>query len=145
MYLPDINFWLALAFDADARHPSAKSWFDSPADETCYFCRYTQQGFLRLANNPKVYPNDVLTPPASWLAYDTMMSDARIAYANEPTGLESHWRQFTPVAGNAANSWNDAYLAAFAITKQCEVVTYDSGFSKYTGLKCVLLPATKTS
>lgn len=140
MFLPDINFWLALAFDADARHPSAKSWFDALAGETCCFCRYTQQGFLRLANNPKVYPNDFLTPPAAWQAFDTMMTDSRIAFANEPADLETHWRRLTPVSGNAANCWNDAYLAAFAIAKQCEVVTYDSGFKKYAGLKYVVLP-----
>lgn len=145
MYLPDINFWLALAFNADVRHPSAKSWFDSLVGKTCYFCRYTQQGFLRLANNPKVYPDDVLTPPAAWQAFDTMMSDSRIAFAYEPANLEAHWRGLTPRSGNAANSWNDAYLAAFAIANQCEVVTYDNGFSKYAELKCVVLPVKNPS
>lgn len=145
MYLPDINSWLALAFDADSRHPSAKSWFDSLVGQICFFCRYTQQGFLRHANNPKVYPDDVLTPPAAWQAFETMMTDSRIAFANEPADLETRWRKLTPVSGNAANSWNDAYLAAFAIAHRCEVVTYDNDFSKYPGLNSVVLPTAKPS
>jgi predicted nucleic acid-binding protein len=52
MLLPDINVWLALVFDAHVHHPSALAWFNSLSDETAFFCRLTQQGFLRWANNP---------------------------------------------------------------------------------------------
>ena len=54
--LPDINFWLGLVFDTHLHHTAAKSWFDQLTDEVCFFCRVTQYGFLRLANNPKVSP-----------------------------------------------------------------------------------------
>ena len=49
--LPDINVWLALTFDSHIHHAAAKAWFDPLSDEVCYFCRLTQQGFLRLATN----------------------------------------------------------------------------------------------
>ena len=59
MQLPDINVWLALAFDSHIHHPDAKKWFDGLADDAiCYFCRLTQLGFLRLATNPKVFGAD---------------------------------------------------------------------------------------
>lgn len=39
MLLPDINVWLALAFDGHVHHVSAKRWFDALSTEVCSFCR----------------------------------------------------------------------------------------------------------
>ena len=63
MHLPDVNLWLALVFDAHVHHPAAKAWWDGLADETCFFCRVTQQAFLRLATNPRVFPADAVSMP----------------------------------------------------------------------------------
>jgi predicted nucleic acid-binding protein len=73
MHLPDINVWLALTFVAHVHHNSAQSWFDGlPGDRRCYFCRFTQQGFLRLANNAKVFPQAAVTQDLAWKLYDTI-------------------------------------------------------------------------
>jgi predicted nucleic acid-binding protein len=54
MYLPDINFWLALNFSQHKHNSAATSWFNAlPQNDQCFFCRFTQMGFLRLATNPK--------------------------------------------------------------------------------------------
>ena len=64
MLFPDVNVWLALTFDSHVHHPAAKTWFDGlPAGAVCFFCRFTQQGFLRLASNPSVFGKDALTMP----------------------------------------------------------------------------------
>ena len=36
MLLPDVNVWLALAFDSHVHHPVAKLWFDSLSNEVCF-------------------------------------------------------------------------------------------------------------
>jgi uncharacterized protein len=61
MLLLDVNVWLALTFDSHVHHPAAKTWFDGLADELCLFCRISQQGFLRLSTNPKVFGSHALT------------------------------------------------------------------------------------
>jgi predicted nucleic acid-binding protein len=61
MFLPDVNLWLALVFDAHVHHVAAKSWYDGLSDVACCFCRTTQQGFLRLATNPKAFGDDALS------------------------------------------------------------------------------------
>ena len=33
MLLPDVNVWLALAFDSHVHHPVAKQWFDGLSNE----------------------------------------------------------------------------------------------------------------
>lgn len=61
MLLPDVNVWLAMTFESHRHHHSAKSWFDAIETEVCFFSRYSQQGYLRLATNPSVFKQDVLT------------------------------------------------------------------------------------
>jgi toxin-antitoxin system PIN domain toxin len=140
MHLPDINVWLALTFLAHVHHNSARSWFDGlPGDRRCYFCRFTQQGFLRLANNPKVFAQVAVAQDVAWKLYDAIVSDPRIEFASEPPLLEPIWRKFTGLPRLSPNTWSDAYLAAFALAGGYEVVTFDKGFNQFSALSCTIL------
>jgi predicted nucleic acid-binding protein len=57
--LPDVNVWLALAFDEHEHHSAAEDWFEDVGEAACSFCRLSQQGFLRLATNPKAFKSAV--------------------------------------------------------------------------------------
>lgn len=140
MLLPDVNVWLALTFDSHVHHPTAKKWFDSLSKEICYFCRMTQQGFLRLATNPAVFGAHSLTLSEAWEKYDLFQSDSRVSYTDEPTGIEAPWRGYTQSETFSPKVWNDAYLAAFAHAANFELITIiDRGFSQYVGLRCNIL------
>ena len=140
MHLPDINVWLALTFDSHFHHLAAKSWFDGlPSDAVCFFCRLTQQGFLRLASSRSAFGKHAVTLPDAWWKYDTFLSDSRVAFAEEPTDLEIHWRNFTQSQSYSPQVWNDAYLAAFAQAGKLEMVTFDKGFAQYPNLACTIL------
>lgn len=140
MLLPDINVWLALTFESHVHHSIAKTWFDGLPNETvCNFCRLTQLGFLRLSTNRKAFPHDALSLPDTWQNFDLLMSDPRVGFAEEPARIETQWRTFTQGQSFSAKIWNDAYLAAFALTAGFEVVTIDQGFQRYQPLKMTLL------
>ena len=140
MFLPDINFWVALSFDSHAHHLTAKTWFASLTGATCFFCRYTQRGFLRLANNPRAFPANAVWQPEAWRLYDVMMSDPLISFVQEPANVESFWRRHTQAQRFSHNMWNDAYLAAFAEAANLELVTFDQGFRQFNLPKCTILP-----
>ena len=140
MLLPDVNVWVALTFDKHPNHPSSKSWFDALTDQVCYFCRLTQQGFLRIATNQKAMGLNALTLDDAWSAYDALLGDPRVAFAAETAGLEGHWRAFTKGATFSTHVWNDAYIAAFAVVGGLEVVTFDRGFAKFTAVRSTILP-----
>lgn len=140
MLLPDVNVWIALAFDTHAHHPAAEAWFRGLTAERCAFCRMTQQGFLRLATNPKVMKADAVTMPVAWQMYDRLLADPLIGFADEPPGLEPVWRGFTQTASFLTHVWNDAYLAAFAVAGGYEVVTFDAGFAGFPGVRHARLP-----
>ncbi len=139
MLLPDINVWLALAFEVHFHHSAAKAWFESIGSEGCAFCRLTQQGFLRLATNPSVFQDDAVTLENAWLLYDEMLQDPQIVFVSEPVGIESHWRQYTQRRSFSPKVWNDAYLAAFARAAGLELVTFDKGFRQYSQIDCQIL------
>ncbi len=139
MLLPDVNVWLALVFDTHVHHPSALAWIDGLSDQIACFCRLSQQGFLRLANNPKVFPNDAVATTTAWELYDTTLSDPRVAFVEEPAGLELVWRRLTHGRPFTPKLWNDAYLAAFANVGGYKVVTFDQGFQQFTDVAVTVL------
>ena len=81
-----------------------------------------------------------MTLTAAWQLYDTVLADARAAFADEPANLDAGWR--LPAHGSlfAPKLWGDAYLAAFAQAGGLEVVTFDTGFRQYRNLSCTILP-----
>lgn len=139
MPLPDVNVWLALIFDEHSRNPSARAWFDGITDEAACFCRITQQGFLRLANNPSFFPTSAVSAAVAWQLYDITLGDPRVAFVQEPAHLEIAWRAFTQAQSFFPKLWNDAYLAAFAQLGGYEIVTFDGGFAQYAGVAVTYL------
>jgi predicted nucleic acid-binding protein len=95
--------------------------------------------FLRLATNPSVLGKHALTLPDAWQKHDLLMSDPRVAFAVEPADLENHWRTFAQHQSFSPQVWNDAYLAAFAVAGNLEVITFDKAFTQYPGLRCAIL------
>ena len=136
--MPDINVWVAMTFDSHPHHLPAKSWFDAVASGMS-FCRMTQQGFLRLASNPKVAGKHALSLTQAWQKYDSYLCDPRIGFAPEPAGIDPQWRVFSQGSTFSPNVWNDAYLAAFSVAGGYELVTFDKGFVRYPGLPHTLL------
>jgi len=97
MFLPDINFWLALTFEVHAHHVRAKQFFDSRPAEPFFFCRFTQQGFLRIASNATVFGEEAVSLREGWHLYDRILSDSRVSLTDEPNDLEQYWRSYTNI------------------------------------------------
>ncbi|HEX3151347.1 MAG TPA: hypothetical protein VHR66_24930 [Gemmataceae bacterium] len=93
MFLPDVNVWVAMNFQSHVHYLPARTWLNGlPATSLCFFCRVTQLGFLRLANNAQAFPADALDQVGAWNLYDRVRGLPQIALADEPPGLEATWR-----------------------------------------------------
>ncbi len=139
MRFPDINVWLALAFQSHSNHLAALKWFESIEREKVVFCRQTQQGFIRLATNAKAFGNESVTMKVAWKLYEAIIADSRIALHPEPSDIEETWKAFTLQNARSPKLWNDAWLAAFAVVESLELVSFDKGFKQFKGLKCRIL------
>lgn len=143
MVLADSNVWLALALSGHVLHAPVQAWMaHRPAQEQVCFCRATQQSFLRLLTTRAVlapYGLPPLTNKAAWSVYEGFRADRRIAWADEPRGLDSQWHRLAGASTASPKLWMDAYLAAFAIAGRHQMVTTDQAFKQFQGLDLVLV------
>jgi len=142
--LCDSSVWLALALSKHIHHTTARNWLETIVEPaSVLICRATQQAFLRLLTNTAVlapYGNPPLTSQEAWRAYEALLADDRIVFrAEEPAGLDHHWKQFALWNTASPKLWMDAYLAAFALAGGCGMVTTDAAFRQFRGLDLVLL------
>jgi uncharacterized protein len=140
-YFPDVNVWIALAYEGHQHHVSAANWFARLSGEVVYFCRFTQLGFLRLLTHPTVMNEDVRTHAEAWHAYDSFFLDERISFHAEtdPEQIESTFRKLTSGVRSQSQQWPDAYLAALARVGGLTLVTFDRGLRRIAGGNTVLL------
>ena len=145
MILPDINVWLALAVSNHGHHAAAVRWLATHhAPASLAFCRATQQGYLRLLSNDRMMKNYSLPPltnARAWDCYEALRQDDRVTFLAEPGGIEPLWHDLAARDTASGKLWMDAFLAAFAVAGGHEIVTFDSGFRQFAGLKLHLLPS----
>lgn len=145
MKLPDVNIWLALALSGHSHHQAARTWMDGQeAPESIFFCRATQQGLLRLLTTAEVlagYGIPPLTNREAWAIVESFMADDRIAFANEPAGVGDVWKTLAIRDANSPKLWMDAWLAAFALCYELQMVTTDKAFSQFKGLQLLVVYA----
>ncbi|MBM3837136.1 MAG: VapC toxin family PIN domain ribonuclease [Verrucomicrobia bacterium] len=138
--LCDVNFLLSLCHGQHQHHSIAKTRLSeiTPPGQLVV-CRASQLGLLRLLSNPAVMKESVCTTDSVWQVYDTMMSDDRFIYRDEPAGLQAKLREFTKGFPFSPKLWQDAYLAAFAVCSGQSFLTFDHGFDKFPGLRPEIL------
>jgi uncharacterized protein len=145
MLLADSNVWLALALSKHVFHTTATRWLTQRSRrEFVVFCRSTQQSFLRLLTTTAVlapYGIPPLSNEAAWSVYEAFLAGKRIAFANEPRGVDPTWKSLAARPLSSPKLWMDAYLAAFAITGGHRLVTTDKGFRQFPELDLLVLEA----
>ncbi len=134
MKLIDLNVWIALINGNHVHHSQAVQFWQSEPSEMA-FCRITQLGFLRLTTNTLVMNGEPFTPKQAWAAYDELMQQPRMVYCEESATLAAQFKRYTNHTKLSAGDWTDAYLASFAKTSDCTLVSFDAGFTGFAGLK----------
>lgn len=140
--LPDINVWLALSLQVHPLHHTALEWFEGAAAGSVHFCRFTQQGTLRLLTTEALTAPLGLKPLSNIAAIrsmTTMLEDERIVFAEEPKDLFRIWMRSAEHRAPSPKLWMDSYLAAFALAGGYSLVTNDKGFKQFNGLRLELL------
>ncbi len=141
----DTNLWVALTFSAHPHHELARGAFDRSSKRApAYFCRATQQSFLRLAVSPsllKLYGAEGFTNLDALDLLRSLAKHPKVGFLEEPADQETLWHQLADLPSASPKVWMDAYLAAFAIGHKLEMVTLDSDFKSFVkdGLRLRLL------
>lgn len=131
--LLDVNVWLALVDKRHTHHAVAARYWADTGVNTRAFCRVTSNAFLRLSTHPRVMLNPLSTHEA-WITYKRLLSLPIIHVLPEPPGLDEVYCALTCAPSFVHRLWTDAYLAAFALSGQCRLVSLDGDFQRFTGL-----------
>ena len=124
---PDVNVWLALTYEGHIHHGAARSWLSEVGpDSRLFFCRVTQLSLLRLLTTEAVMgKEEVLNQKKAWHVYDRWIKDQRITLLQEPAGLDRSFRRLSRSLQPSPKDWADSYLAAFALSADLTLVTFD--------------------
>lgn len=129
-YLVDVNVWLALVHEGHEHHTPARNWFHGLGARDAAFCRLSQLGVLRLLTTAQVMKGSVLTMSAAWQLMDGLQQTGRVAFLDEPPGLEPLVRQLTSSDPASPKLWSDAYFSAFAERAGMRLATFDKALAE---------------
>ena len=144
-YLVDTSVWIALTFATHSHHAAAKAAYRAvSAVQPAVFCRATEQSFLRISTTPRVLSHYSVGAYTNQDAIDSLqrfLASTQVVYWNEPAGIEAVWLKLATRNTAAPKIWMDAYLAAFAIAGNLQLMTLDQDFKSFVsqGLNLVLI------
>jgi toxin-antitoxin system PIN domain toxin len=134
--LVDLNV-LLYAVNADSpKHKTVLDWWNAAVngDEAVGLPWVVLLDFLRISTNPRAFPraldaDDAIGKVDTWLTLDN------VRVIREQDG---HWevlRSLVADSGTAGNLTTDAHLAALAISHAAILVSCDSEFWRFKGLR----------
>jgi uncharacterized protein len=134
--LVDANILLYAEDELSPRHGVARAWWDAElsGNSPVCLCWIVLDAFIRIGTNPRVFEHPLSLDQAiarieSWMEQPCV----RIV-----TPTTRHWTVFQKMLrqGQAvANLVTDAHLAALAEEHGCELISTDSDFSRFPGLR----------
>ena len=136
MKLVDANV-LLYAVNRDApQHASARDWLDEALSggARVAFCWVVLLAFLRLSTNGQIFDEPLSVSEAIAQAEDWLAQPAAVVV--EPTARHlGVVQQLLAPLETGGNLVNDAHLAALAVEHRCTVVSYDTDFLNFDGVK----------
>ncbi|BCU77523.1 TA system VapC family ribonuclease toxin [Luteolibacter sp. LG18] len=135
MDLLDVNVWLALCDENHQHHEAARHYWETGGAEELLFCRVTVLGLLRLATNSKAMAGQPFSVEEAWEAYQSFLALPEVRFLPD-TGIEDGQMESWVQQGIVTPPlWTDAYLAALAMEAGCRLVSFDSDFKRFPGLR----------
>lgn len=136
MRIPDANVLIYAVNDDSADHRVSKSWLDAALSGAAPvgFAWLALVAFLRIGTRPGLLASPLSTGDAldivdGWLGAPT----ATVLHPGpRHAGL---MRDLLESAGAAGNLADDAHLAALAIEHKATIVTFDSDFGRFEGVR----------
>jgi len=134
--LVDANVLIYAVNENDAHHAQSRAWLDRAlvGVETIGFTWIVMLAFLRLTTKIGLFPNPLSVDEAN---------DRVRAWLAEPAALvvDPTTRHFDVLAallmdsGTGGNLVNDAHLAAIATEHDATIVTFDTDFARFPGVR----------
>ena len=136
MKLVDANVLLyAVNEDAD-HHDRSRQWLDTALSgrDTVAFAWIALLAFVRLATREGLFPRP-LTPDQAMDRVDAWLAAPPAVVVEATAEHPRLLRQLLGDVGGGGNLASDAHLAALAVEHRCTVVSFDTDFTRFDGLR----------
>lgn len=133
--LLDASVWLPLSAADHVHHQRARYYWNEEAAEEVAFCRATALALLRHLTNRQILGDRAMSGKAAWQAVETWLAVPEVTFLAEPAGVDELLRQWAEQFDLRSGRWSDAYLAAFAVSTNCRLVSFDGDFRRFSGLQ----------
>ena len=136
MKLVDANVLLYAVNRDTPQHASARDWLDEALSggARVAFCWVVLLAFLRLSTNERIFDEPLSASDATAQAEDWLAQPAAVVVEPTARHLGIVQQLLAPLEAGG-NLVNDAHLAALAIEHRCTVVSYDTDFLSFNGVK----------
>lgn len=138
MNIVDANVLLYAVNSQSAHHEASRAWLDDALSGGARvgFSWVALLAFLRLSTKANIFPAPLDVEGAARRVEQWLTSSAAIVV--EPTSAHlGVMRDLLAATGAAGNLVNDAHLAALAIEHRGRVVSYDTDFQRFPGVRWV--------
>jgi toxin-antitoxin system PIN domain toxin len=136
MKIPDVNLLVNSVNPGSAHHDTAREWLNAAlsGSKTTGFAWLTVIGFVRVTSNPRAF-TDPLTVGEAFDYVDGWLAQPH-AEVSEPGAAHAKTvRSLLERSGAAGDLTSDAHLAAIAIHHDATLVSFDSDFERFEGLR----------
>lgn len=136
MNLVDANVLLYAVNQADPKHEPSRQWLDAAlaGREPVGFSWVVLLAFLRLSTKVGLFPRPLTVDAALETVRSWLDQPPSLLLEPSPRHL-GILRGLLGEVGPGANLVNDAHLAALALEHGGRVVSYDSDFGRFTGVR----------
>jgi toxin-antitoxin system PIN domain toxin len=136
MLLMDTNILVNAHRPEASRHAEYRAWLADLVNgpEPYAVADFALMGMIRIVTNPRIFSDP--TPPEIALTFADLVRSQPHAIVVAPGGR--FWTIFKDLCGAVDARGNlipDVYLAALAVEHGCEVVTMDSDFKQFPGVR----------
>ena len=134
MQLPDVNVLIYAHREDAPEHARYAAWLRevTASSEPFALSEIVLAGFIRLVTNKRIF--DPPTPMDAAITFCRRLVTRPRAVTVRPT--PRHWDVFVELCREIEGPLvSDAYLAALAIEHGCELITADSDFARFAGLR----------
>lgn len=136
MKVVDANVLLYAVNSEAPRHAEANRWLDGAlsGSETVGFAWIVLLAFVRLSTKSSIFPSP-LSADAAFDRVDAWLAQPQAVVIEPSPRHGTIVRGLLASAGAAGNLVTDAHLAALALEHRGEVVTYDTDFGRFDGVR----------